>query len=322
MANWYSNNLSEIKEVKIEEIQLKIEELKLNIQDVISEINKGTPTTKKLVNDELNEKHFKFVMEDPHNLYSPKIKSFWLNNSVSKLKMCQRSICILSNYLVKHYKYLNSVKTNGYRPNVEFSETTRILNLLDGIYQNLAIACDDYLRILNNIISEEAINYRNVEGILVSERISKISRETEKLLIMNPTSGTVGFAAIRIFLENYIFIITIDKIRSHLRINMNNNMIDVKFTDDFYGKKDILLVVKTLFPEINTDVIRIIYEKSSASVHNAIAFPNYVIWTCWNYIYETLISKFDSIDTKSSKELKNLINILQTINKLCIIIKS
>jgi hypothetical protein len=151
----------------------------------------------------------------------------------------------------------------------------------------------------------------------VSERLSMLCREIEKLLLSNPNESILGFSAIRIYFESFIIIKSLDKIRSYIRIAKEDNSIDVTYLN--LKRKDVFLILNTLFPDIDNQTLNIlseIYSRTSRTIHRAISLQNYLIWSYWDFIDNELQSRFNNLDP-SNEVLLNLISKLQAENKLC-----
>ena len=74
----------------------------------------------------------------------------------------------------------------------------------------------------------------------VSERLSMLSREIEKLLLSNPNESILGVSVIRIYFESFIIIKSLDKIRSYIRITKEDNSIYATYTN--LKRKDVFLI--------------------------------------------------------------------------------
>jgi hypothetical protein len=307
------STISTLNQLDYEKLKTKLELMKKELDEKINSLNIGNATTRKLLQCTLDSQHFEWGMKDIQSLET---NTAWLNYWVSNLKLCQDTANILSGYLLRYCRSLIDLNSSSN----SYTNISTTLNLFNVTYLNLGIVIDDYLRILKKIQDNSGRNFQipyiEDQEDQVSERITSLNNEIEKILLHNPEQSILGMSAIRIFLESYIMIITRDRIRSHLRKKRNNNNIDVKFSDDFYKKEDIFYIIQTLFPELSSlrvgKVLDRIYGLSSKSIHKGVPAPNYLIWMCWDFVAKELKSKFENLNEHSSLELEQLIsNLLQ-----------
>lgn len=311
---------SNISQLDYENLNIELDLMKNELNENISRLNIGNNTTKRLLTYPLDTQHFEWAMKNEKLLQTD---TEWLNHWISNLKLCQDTADILSVYLKRYIQsIINFQKSSEFH--TSFIQTT--LTLFSGACIGLGIVIDDYMKILrkirDNTDGKFQIQQIDNQEDKVSERITDLNKEIEKFLLYNPEKGILGMSAIRTYFESYIMIITRDKIRSHLRKKRNNNSIEIKFIDDFYHKGEIFSIIQTLFPEIQgkrvEKVLDIIYRVGSKSIHKGVPTPNYLIWTCWDFVSKELRSKFENLNEHSSPELERLISNLSQDRKICV----
>ena len=313
------NEYFDTKDIIKKNIDL-IQELS-KIQNEILNNFQHPKTRKKLLNSQLNKEHFSWSILDETTLET---QTKWINYWISKLKLCIRSIELITKYLERHSKNLNELSSKSSQDNnlsIHISETKK---LCYETCQSIGIAIYDFIDTQKKIednLSVEENNFRQpmIEDSesTVSERLSMLRREMEKLLLSNPNESILGFSAIRIYFESFIIIKSLDKIRSYIRIIKEDNSIDATYTT--LNRKDVFLILNTLFPDIDNLTLRIlneIYTRTSRTIHRAVSLQNYLIWSYWDFIDNELQSRFNNLDP-SSEVLLNLISKLQAENKLC-----
>lgn len=316
--------VSNIDQLNCEDLVMMSNTIKNGLDLELSKLNVGNNTTVSLLKSPLNEQHFDWAMKEQKLLRK---NTEWLNYWISKLKLCQDTIDILLSYLKRYCTnllYWKNLKLNGSSDaNIDLA-IQNFTNLLSKTGQSLGIVIYDYLDLLKTVNQNSGKNFKKPyitdPEDAVSERISCLNDEIEKFLLSNPNKNILGMSAIRTFFESYILMITRDKIRSHIRKKKNDNNIDIKFVDNFYHKTEIFQIITTLFPELKNSksehVLDSIYGRSSKSIHKGIPTPNYLIWTCWDFVSKELKNKFDNLNEHSSTELVHLISILENSKKL------
>jgi hypothetical protein len=203
----------------------------------------------------------------------------FLNHWIAKMTLCQKSITMLVTYLrrkCEHYKihwneYSKIDQSDAFDKKRAFLTVLKTYTKIYGLCQNIGLAVSDYFSIYGLIKSNITIKENDFTKPLVtdpentvSERISRLDRETENCLLANPSESILGFSAVRIELESYTTIKIQDKMRQNIRIKRGNNDLDVKFTSKF-KTKDVFEMVKDLFPyQKEYDALNMIYGRSSS----------------------------------------------------------
>jgi hypothetical protein len=276
---------------------------------------------KYLLKSPLNKEHFSWSIQDESLFRS---QTQWINYWISKLKLCVRAIELLSKYLERYHNNIKNLLNRSSQDNNLSIPLLETKKLFCETCQSIGIALYDFIDIQKKIednLSIQENNFRQpvIEDLesTVSKRLSMLSREIEKLLLSNPNENILGFSAIRIYFESFIIIKSLDKIRSHIRIAKDDNSIDAIYTN--LKRKDVFLILNTLFPDIDNrtlDILNEIYSRTSRTIHRAVSLQNYLIWSYWDFIDNELQSRFNNLDP-SREVLLNLISKLQAENKLC-----
>ena len=206
-----------------------IQELNRILNDIFHNIQHPT-RRKELLNSPLNKDHFAWSILDETLLKS---QTEWINYWISKLRLCIRTIELLSVYLAR---YCNNIKELSNKSSPQNNLSIPILETKKLFYetcQSIGIALYDFINIQNKIennisIQENDFRPDTLEDTeaTTSERLSMLSREIEKLLLNNPNESILGFSAIRIYFESFILIKSLDKIRSYIRIKQEDNTIN------------------------------------------------------------------------------------------------
>ena len=135
-----------------------------------------------------------------------KSQTEWINHWISKLRLCIRTIELLSKYLER---YCNNIKELSNKSSLQNNISIPILETKKLFYetcQSIGIALYDFINIQNKIENSISIQENNFRPdtledseATINERLSMLSREIEKLLLNNPNESILGFSAIRIY---------------------------------------------------------------------------------------------------------------------------
>jgi hypothetical protein len=322
LAEWQLEDISSTQERMQESFLTDIRELK--------EQSVGNNTRTKLLN---STDSVEFIVKGIIDESSLKTQTEFINHWISKLLLCQKTITMLVTYLktkCKHYK-LHWKEYNEKDPSDTFDKKRLFLQLIktyihiSGLCQNIGIAIYDYSKLHGSVQSNIAVKEKDFKKpliadpeITVSERISRLDRETENCLVINPEESVLGFSAVRIELESYIVVNIQDKMRQHIRIKDGNNERDVKFTSRL-KTIDVFQIIKDFFPQQKEyDALNMIYEISSKTVHRALPYPNYLSWGSLEFVLDKLKKMIDNLDPNDTI-LKTIITKLENEGKLRIV---
>jgi hypothetical protein len=296
-----------------------IQELSKILNDMLNNFQHPTKR-KELLNSPLNKEHFSWSLRDETLLTT---QTEWINYWISKLRLCIKMIELLSGYLERYCNNLKSLISKSAQQNSLNIPILETKKLFYETCQSIGIALYDFIdtqkKIEDNLlIQKNDFTQPIIEDLesTVNERLSLLSREIVKLLLSNPNESILGFSAIRIYFESFVIIKSLDKIRSYIRIIQEDNTIDAIYGD--LNKKDVFFIFKTLFPDVENQIIDIlneIYSKTSRTIHRAVSLPNYLIWSYWIFIDNELQSRFNNLNP-SNKVLLRIISKLQADNKL------
>lgn len=327
------SGLEGLAEKRLEDIsstQQLLEEWFLEHIEELKQQSLGNKTRTKLLNSTDN---VEFIVKGIIDEYSLKRQTEFINHWISKLLLCQKTINMLVTYLktkCKHYRlhwkeYNEKDSPDTFDKRRLFLQLIKTYVQVSGLCQNIGVAIYDYSELHGLIQSNIRVKEKDFRKpliadpeITVSERISRLDRETENCLLINPEKSTLGFSAVRIELESYIVVNIQDKMRQHVRIKDGNNKRDVKFTFRL-NTTDVFQMIKDFFPQQKEyDALNMIYEISSKTVHRALPYPNYMSWGSLEFALDKLKKIIATLDPNDTR-LQTIIAKLENEGKLRIV---